>query len=137
MQNSAILLSGANHHWPENREFINNPKDGIVTASEVSNLDLENTKLVILSACDTGLGKVYSKEGVFGLQRAFKIAGVDHVISSLWKVNDEASKDLMCAFKFNLLHKKQDPALALKNAKFQLREDGYDPVDWAAYILTE
>ena len=83
------------------------------------------------------MGNVHNTEGVFGLQRAFKLAGVNHVIASLWNVGDEATKDLMVAFYSNLLQKQQDPATALCNAKDELREDGYEPQDWAGFILIE
>ena len=137
LQKTAILLSGANDSWVAKSTIENDPTDGILTALEVSTLDLQKTNLVVLSACGTGLGEVYDSEGVFGLQRAFKIAGVDHVLASLWDVNDEATKDLMVAFYKNHLTKDQSPALALRNAKATLREAGYEAKDWAGFILTE
>jgi len=137
LQRSAIMLYGANETWTKDRPILGSGEDGILTALEVTTLDLQNTDLVVLSACSTGLGDVHNTEGVFGLQRAFKLAGVDYVVASLWDVEDVATKDLMIAFYKNLLRKKQTPAAALRNAKDQLREEGHEPKDWAGFILIE
>jgi len=91
LQRCGLLLSGANWAWMGSHELKKrNPEseDGILTAAEVSLLNLRNTKLVVLSACETGLGKIIGNEGVFGLKRAFKLAGVEQMIVSLWEVPD-------------------------------------------------
>ena len=138
LQRSALMLYGANETWTKGRPILGSGEDGILTALEVTTLDLQNTDLVVLSACSTGLGNVHNTEGVFGLQRAFKLAGVEYVVASLWDVDDAATKDLMVLFYENLLLKKQDPVTALRNAKDELREDdGYEPKDWAGFILIE
>ena len=137
LQRSALMLYGANETWTKGKRILGSSEDGILTALEVTELDLQNTDLVVLSACSSGLGNVHNTEGVFGLQRAFKLAGVNYVIASLWDVNDTATKDLMVAFYTNLLQKKQDPATALRKAKAALRNEGYEPVDWAGFILIE
>jgi len=99
LQRSLIALYGANHRWTKNeRTIYTDDDDGILTALEVSGLDLSKTNLVVLSACQTGLGEVDDTEGVFGLQRAFKLAGVENVIVSLWNVSDAATKELMILF---------------------------------------
>ncbi len=137
LQRSALMLYGANHHWVRVDSIIGTKEDGILTALEVTGLDLQNTNLVVLSACSTGLGDIHNTEGVFGLQRAFKIAGAKNVVASLWNVDDAATKDLMVLFYQNLLEKKQDVATALRNAKTQLREEGMEAEDWAGFILIE
>ncbi len=137
LQRSALMLYGANETWTKGRHILGSGEDGILTALEVTALDLQNTDLVVLSACSTGLGNVHNTEGVFGLQRAFKLAGADYVVASLWAVDDTATKELMVLFYENLLQKKQDPATALRNAKETLRKEGYLPQYWAGFILIE
>ncbi len=137
MQRLMLMLSGANKSWTSNEYILHSSKDGILTASEISNLDFSNTKLVVLSACNTGLGDIHDTEGVLGLQHAFKLAGAKHVIVSLWKVNDTATKDLMILFYKNLLAKKQSPHAALQQAKEAMRENGAQPEHWAGFILME
>jgi len=137
LQRSVLMLYGANHRWEKNEPTIGTDEDGIFTALEVTALDLRKTDLVVLSACSTALGEVqHNTEGVFGLQRAFKLAGVDYVVASLWDVDDGATKDLMVEFYKNLLERKQDPATALRNAKNHFREK-WDPELWAGFILIE
>ena len=137
LQKSALLLSHANDTYTRQIKISNDPNDGVMTALEVTNMDLQKTKLAVLSACSTGLGSIYNYEGVFGLQRAFKIAGVNYVIASLWDVNDSATKEFMVSFYSHLIDKKQNLATALKSAKLNLKEAGYDPTDWAGFLLFE
>lgn len=129
---SGILLSGANESLSTGSTSFDN--DGIVTAFEVMNLDLTNTHLVVLSACETGLGKIENGEGVFGLQRSFMQAGARNVLISLWKVDDEATRDLMIAFYRylalgNTLHD------SLKKAQADQAAIHADPSLWGGFVL--
>jgi tetratricopeptide (TPR) repeat protein/CHAT domain-containing protein len=94
--------------------------EGILTALEVSGLDLSGVELVVLSACETGLGKTAGGEGVLGLQRAFQLAGAKNVVASLWKVDDNATVALMRLFYHKLWIEKKTPAAALREAQLAL-----------------
>jgi CHAT domain-containing protein len=110
---SGLVLSGVNH-----ARTARERGDAILTAEEVGGLDLRGTKLVVLSACDTGLGSVAGGEGVLGLQRAFLTAGADSLVTSLWKVDDDATALLMEEFYKNLWGPKKLPRLeALRRAQ--------------------
>lgn len=108
--------------------------DGILTAYEAMNLQLDQTSLVVLAACETGLGTVKNGEGVFGLQRAFLVAGADNVLISLVKINDQAARRFM-----NLLYEQlreiEDPQQAFFNARALYRLEDENPYNWGAYIL--
>ena len=89
MIRSGLIMAGGNHAWKTGESIKPGMEDGILTAYEISQMDLSNTVLVVLSACETGLGDINGNEGVYGLQRAFKIAGVKYLIMSLWQVPDK------------------------------------------------
>lgn len=117
-----------------------NVDDGVLTAREISHLDFTNLELVVLSACESGLGDI-TADGVFGLQRGFKKAGAGSILMSLWNVDDEATCLLMTEFYQNWIRKKRTKRDALEQAKHTVRshkEKGWDdPRFWAAFILLD
>lgn len=129
---SGIVLSGANRSLSTGSTSFHN--DGIVTAYEVMNLDLTHTQLVVLSACETGLGKIENGEGVFGLQRSFMQAGASNVLISLWKVDDTATCDLMIKF-YEYLAMGSSMHDALKKAQTDQAEELSSPSLWGAFVL--
>ena len=134
---SGLILSSANRQWIAKENIMEEGvEDGILTANEIAQLNLTHTKLVVLSACETGLGDVKNSEGVFGLQRAFKLAGVESLIMSLWKVPDAATAELMTLFYEQWLsgQTKQD---AFKAAQQIVREKYKSPYYWAAFVLMD
>jgi CHAT domain-containing protein len=108
-------------------------EDGLLTAEDVTGLDLLDTELVVLSACETGLGEVRTGEGVFGLRRAFIVAGARTLVMSLWKVPDEQTRELMIDFYRRVLHG-QGVADALRDAQLAMKEKYPDPYYWGAFI---
>ncbi|WP_038029345.1 CHAT domain-containing tetratricopeptide repeat protein [Thermonema rossianum] len=109
-------------------------ENGILTAYEVTTLPLHNTRLVALSACETALGEVQAGEGVYGFQRAFREAGAESVAMSLWKVDDEATKELFVQF-YNFLLQGLNPHVAFRKAQGVIRKQHPHPYYWAAFVL--
>jgi len=141
---SGIVLAGANK--PKDDD------DGVLTALEVGELDLSRVELAVLSACETGLGEVAGGEGVLGLQRAFQTAGARTVVTSLWKVDDEATRKLMERFYENYWKKEMGTLEALREAQLWMLREGATrgvvretetdktrrapPHYWAAFVLS-
>ncbi|HMW38758.1 MAG: CHAT domain-containing protein [Saprospiraceae bacterium] len=136
MLRSGLILVGANYTWKGGRN-LEEREDGIVTAFEISQMNLVNTELVVLSACETGLGDIHGYEGVYGLQRAFKIAGAKYLIMSLWQVPDKQTSLLMTTFYKKWLEDKMYIPDAFHAAQKELRELGFDPYQWAGFVLIE
>ena len=109
-------------------------KDGLLTATEAAALDLDNTQLVILSACNTGSGKVSATQGVYGLQRAFLEAGAEALIISLWPTNDAATSEFMPLF-YEYWLESGDKRVAFQKAQTDIRQRYPSPQDWGAFVL--
>lgn len=137
MLRSGLIMAGANHAWKTGKPITPEAEDGILTAYEISQLNLRNTELVVLSACETGLGDIQGNEGVYGLQRAFKIAGVKNLIMSLWQVPDQQTSELMTSFYRYWLIKKKSIRESLKLAQNDLRKKGLESFYWAGFVLVE
>ena len=133
---SGLLLSGSNLAYTgHSLELPDGIQDGILTAKEISLLDLRGTDLVVLSACETGLGDITS-EGVFGLQRAFKIAGVQTIVMSLWKVDDNATCLMMQTFYEQLLSG-MSKREAFNLAQATVRAKYPEPYYWAGFVMLD
>jgi CHAT domain-containing protein/tetratricopeptide (TPR) repeat protein len=110
------------------------PKDGFLRVGDVYNLNLP-IDMVVLSACRTGVGKLVRGEGLIGLTRGFMHAGAARVVASLWKVDDEATAELMKRFYANMLQRKMPAAAALRHAQLELMQTRRQPYFWAGFIL--
>lgn len=137
MMLSGIVLSGGNAAW-RGKELPDGVLGGILTANNIARLDLSGTEMVVLSACQSGQGKVTS-EGLYGLQRAFKKAGVGTMVMALWSVSDKVTTEFMTAF-YEQLASKQcqwNKHKAFEDAKSIIREKYPDPFYWAAFVMLD
>ena len=130
---SGLFLAGANNYL-KNGHVSEVLEGGIITARDLSELNYQGTELVVLSACETGLGDVQTGEGVMGLRRAFKMAGAKSVIMSLWKVNDSQTKEIMVDFYNSITKKGLGRADALRQAQLVIKEKFPHPFHWGAWI---
>lgn len=130
---SGLLLTGAGDILNSTKHNYN-IENGILTAYEAMNLNLDKTDLVVLSACETGLGELEAGEGVYGLQRAFLVAGAKSVIMSLFKVSDEATQQLMVKF-YRKWIETGDKRQAFIDAKKEIRNEYRDPIYWGPFIM--
>ncbi|MBT1687493.1 CHAT domain-containing tetratricopeptide repeat protein [Dawidia soli] len=132
---SGLLLAGASGTASGTRmPDLESNDNGVLTAYEAMNLNLDGTGLVVLSACETGLGDVKAGEGVYGLQRAFLVAGAEALIMSLWKVDDAATQMLMSNF-YTQWIKLGNKQKAFKQAQLQLMTKYKDPYYWGAFVM--
>jgi len=130
---TGLLLTGAGDLLDEtNYNF--NLKNGILTAYEAMNLNLDQTDLVVLSACETGLGEISNGEGVYGLQRAFLVAGAKVLIMSLFKVDDQATQKLILNFYAKWLQTGELRKSFIESKK-ELRVEYGEPINWGSFII--
>lgn len=128
---SVLALAGA-ARWTEQ---AHSAQDGMLSAEEVRSLDLWGTKLVVLSACDTGTGPVLKGEGVYGLRRAFFVAGAETLISSLWQVADSETGELMKEFYERLIKGRLPRVTAMQEAMKEMRKRRPHPYYWAPFVV--
>lgn len=133
---SGLVLAGANHRAAAAAD----EDDGILTAEEIASLDLSGVSWAVLSACETGVGDIHAGEGVFGLRRAFQVAGAGTLIMSLWSVDDEATRSWMQALYESSLRDHRDTAEAVRGASLEVlrdrraRRQSTHPFFWAAFV---
>lgn len=137
MSLSGLVFAGGNAAWL-GKKNVDGVLGGVLTAKDIANLDFKGTDLLVLSACKTGQGKV-TAEGVFGLQRAFKKAGVGTIIMSLWNVDDKVTSEFMVAFYGRLTDKANNwnKRKAFEQTKEIIRKEHPDPYYWAAFVMLD
>jgi tetratricopeptide (TPR) repeat protein/CHAT domain-containing protein len=131
---SGLALAGANA-WATSRPLPEAAEDGLLTAEDVATMNLVGTRLVVLSACETGLGDVRVGEGVFGLRRAFMLAGAETLVMSLWNVPDQETREVMEHYYSEVVRAGRGRAEALRAAQLAVRQHRPDdPYYWGAFI---
>jgi CHAT domain-containing protein len=133
LMKSGLLLRGAGDVLAKTK-FNYNIESGVLTAYEAMSLNLDRTDLVVLSACETGLGEISNGEGVYGLQRAFFVAGAKVLIMSMFKVDDEATQKLILNFYKKWLTS-NNMRQSFIEAKKELRVEYPEPIYWGAFMM--
>lgn len=139
LMKSGLMLSGSDITLQNKKKGIithneGQKEDGILTAYEAMNLNLDHTEIVVLSACETGLGEVKNGEGVYGLQRSFQVAGARSIINSLWTVNDQTTMLLMTSF-YKKWMANGDKKKAFREAQATVRKQYPQPYYWGAFVM--
>ena len=132
MLRSGLLFTGANRTLKGEESKGEN---GLLSAAEASLLDLRETELVVLSACETGKGEVKNSEGVYGLRKAFSDAGAKNIIMSLWKVDDKVTQEFMSRFYEIWLNDKTSIREAFNKTQLEIKAKYPEPYYWGAFIL--
>jgi len=135
LMRSGLLLAGAKFAINGSRSYDLTSEDGVLTAYEALTLDLNRTELVVLSACETGLGVESNGEGIYGLQRSFQIAGAKNVIMSLWKVDDQATMEFMTHFYSYWVTTKSKRKAFSESQKIMKEKYVNEPIKWGAFVL--
>ena len=135
MSLSGLIMSGGNAAW-QGKELPAGTLGGVLTASNIAHLDLSNTDMVVLSACQTGQGNA-TAEGLYGLQRAFKKAGVGTMVMTLWSVSDKVATEFMIKFYESLAKNNWDMHKSFEQAKLYIRTQHPDPYHWAAFVMLD
>jgi CHAT domain-containing protein len=133
---AGLLFKNAGDVMKGNDVLNYNISDGVLTAKEISTLNLRGLDIVVLSACETGLGDIASGEGVYGLQRAFLAAGVKMVVISLFKVDDIVTTKFMEKMSSKFLETK-NPRISIEYAKKEIQKEYKDPIYWGSFILVD
>ena len=132
---TGLVMSGGNAEWT-GKPLPDGVQGGLLTSADIARLDLKNVQLAVLSACETGRGKA-TNEGLYGLQRAFKKAGAQTLVMSLWQVSDMATKDFMVAFYGQLVKNGGDKRAAFSQARNEIRDKYQDPAYWAGFVMID
>jgi tetratricopeptide (TPR) repeat protein/CHAT domain-containing protein len=133
---SGLMLAGGNSSWTK-KTTLPADQDGVLTAYEVANMDLSNTQLVVLSACETALGDVKGREGVFGLQRGFRLAGAKYMLISLWRIPDKETAEYMTKF-YSELAKTNNIVTSYQTTQNYMKTTyPNEPQKWAGMVLVE
>jgi CHAT domain-containing protein len=131
---SGLILQNGGSLMEKNDVLDFNTEEGILTAYEAMNLNFDHTELVVLSACETGLGDLMLGEGVYGLQRSFMVAGAHNIIMSLFKVPDQPTMELMSVFYKNWLET-NDKRKAFLDAQRTIRQKYPAPINWGSFVM--
>jgi CHAT domain-containing protein len=132
---TGVVMSGGNAEW-RGVKLPEGVLGGLLTSEDISHTDLSNTRIVVLSACDTGRGEA-TNEGLFGLQRAFKKAGAQTLVMSLWQISDSVTKEFMVAFYKHLVSSQWDRHEAFRLAQEEIKHQYPEPYYWAGFVIVD